>query len=1110
MSLQFIFGNSGSGKSTYLRSDIIKSSVEHPEKTHIMLVPEQFTMQTQKDLCFAHPAKGILNIDVLSFERLAYRIFQEVGHDSRTIIDDEGKNLILRRVAGECKDELVILKKNLKKQGYINEVKSIISEFTQYGVGPEQLTHMIESTDSGSYLHYKLRDIKRVYDAFEDYIQEKYFTKEELLDVLSESVPKSNILKNSVICMDGFTGFTPVQVRLICELLKFSDKIMITVDMDKRENPYQYTHPYQLFALSKHMVTSLTDMCKEENIPVDEPVYLYTNANHRFAQNPSMMFLEENLFRYSSNTYTGASNLSLHETKNPKEEAMYVAEAIRKLVRTKGYRYRDFAVIISNPDTYANHLESAFECYHIPMFMDHKRSILQNSFIEYIRSLLSIAEQNYTYESVFRFMRTGLCDFTSDEIDMMDNYCLAVGIKGFKKWDEKWTRRTKDMDGSELETLNAYRERFISKMIEFREAMKQPRKTVEDITRAIYLFLVRENIQSKVNDIAENFQATGELSLSKEYAQVYRVLLNLFDKFVELLGSERVTTTEYCALLDAGLQEVKIGVIPPSIDQVVIGDIERTRLNDIKYLFVMGANDDLLPGDTAAQGFLSERDRDKFRMEKISLSPGPKEQIYTQKFYLYMQLTKPTEGLFLSWSRVSNDGKAVRPAYLVQEIRRLYPSLNVINESEKPLVEKELTRSIGNTMIAFGLQDKENSKQWTSLFSWMKNDSGEKNDLGRIISAADSYHKDAIIDQPTASILFGDPDKLSVTRMERFYACPYAHFLNYGLRLEERERYEFKPTDLGNIAHKALERFSKTLLKKNKNWPDLSEMEREELIDQCVDDSIVDYNNTILYDTARNEYMIRRIKILLRRSVWALSAQMKAGDFKTSANEFNFGKGKIDRIDTYANDDKVYVKVTDYKTGQKSFDIVSFYHGLQMQLPVYMNAAMENEKKHHPEKEIIPAGVFYYKIQDPFIKGSKGDTEDALLGELKLDGLVNGEEDVVEHLEHNLSGTSKYYPIRTNKDGSLGSSSNAVTQDEMSDMLAYTEHLEQESKDRIQGGDASVLPYKYDGVTACDHCKYKDICGFDKKIDGFHYRNIASVPKDHIIAAMKDNKNKKN
>ena len=310
----------------------------------------------------------------------------------------------------------------------------------------------------------------------------------------------------------------------------------------------------------------------------------------------------------------------------------------------------------------------------------------------------------------------------------------------------------------------------------------------------------------------------------------------------------------------------------------------------------------------------------------------------------------------------------MRPAYLVQEIRRLYPSLNVINESEKPLVEKELTRSIGNTMIAFGLQDKENSKQWTSLFSWMKNDSGEKNDLGRIISAADSYHKDAIIDHPTASILFGDPDKLSVTRMERFYACPYAHFLNYGPRLEERERYEFKPTDLGNIAHKALERFSKTLLKKNKNWPDLSEMEREELIDQCVDDSIVDYNNTILYDTARNEYMIRRIKILLRRSVWALSAQMKAGDFKTSANEFNFGKGKIDRIDTYENDDKVYVKVTDYKTGQKSFDIVSFYHGLQMQLPVYMNAAMENEKKHHPEKEIIPAGVFYYKIQDPLIK----------------------------------------------------------------------------------------------------------------------------------------------
>ena len=399
MSLQFIFGNSGSGKSHYLYQQIVEESIRHPEKNYLVLVPEQFTMQTQKDLCMAHPRGGIMNIDVLSFGRLAHRVFEETGKERQPILDDEGKNLVLRKIAGNYEDELTVLKGNLKKQGYISEVKSVISEFTQYGIDFEQLDSFMEGLNPESYLYYKLKDIRKVYGGFEDYLRDKYITKEELLDVLSQTVPEAKMLKDSVIAMDGFTGFTPVQNRLIGELLKVCDKIMLTVEIDRREDPFVYKHPYQLFALSKQMVTSLTEVAQEVRVEIDEPVWLCKNPSYRFKENPEMAFLEEELFRYSRRKYSGEKmrSISLHEVHTPQEEAQYVAEEIRRLVREEGYRYREIAVIASDLSTYADALEKACDRYEIPVFMDHKKSILLNSFVEYLRSLLVMVEQNYTY-----------------------------------------------------------------------------------------------------------------------------------------------------------------------------------------------------------------------------------------------------------------------------------------------------------------------------------------------------------------------------------------------------------------------------------------------------------------------------------------------------------------------------------------------------------------------------------------------------------------------------------------------------------------------------------------------------------------------------------------
>lgn len=1118
MSLQFIFGNSGAGKSHYLYNYIVQESMAHPEVDYLILVPEQFTMQTQKDLCMAHPRHGIMNIDVLSFARLAHRVFEETGRETKRILDDEGKNLILRKIAGQYEDGLKVLKGNLKKQGYISEVKSVISEFTQYGIGFEELDMFLETLEPESYLAYKLRDIRKVYEGFEEYLAGQYITKEELLDVLSDAVPESVLLKNSVVVLDGFTGFTPVQNRLLGELLKVCRQVVVTVVMDEREDAFTYRHPYQLFAISKQMVTSLAAIAGECKAAVEEPVCLYEKPVARFRDNPMLGFLEKELFRYAGRQYIGEegceNTISLHVARNPREEAEFVASHIRLLVREKGYRYRDIAIIASDMNAYADQLEKQCDAYRIPFFMDHKKSILLNAFVEYVRSLLAMAEQNFSYESVFRFLRTDMTGFTREEVDKMENYVIALGLHGYKKWQSAWVRRALGVEEEELAELNHLRVRFVEKIDSLVNILKKRDKTVRDVTLAVYEFFRQEQIQEQIADMEVKFQEMGELALAKEYSQIYRIVIDLFDKFAELLGEEKISLREYCELLDAGLEEAKVGVIPPSLDQVVIGDMERTRLNNLKVLFFVGANDMFLPGSLGQGGFLSERDREKFAGQKLALSPGAKEKTYIQKFYLYMNLTKPSEQLVISYAKASADGKALRPAYLIQDLKRMFPDIVVHEEEKKPLTERELTWDKGMEELAAGLRNRHRGlgDEWKELYTWyaakerkQTEETTEKTKIHRLLDAA-FYHKEADrLSGNTARELFGDLSRVSVTRLERFASCAYAHFLTYGLRLSERERYQFEAMDLGNIAHQSMERFAKKADENRMDWTEMPEDMKSSLIEESVEESIADYGNTVLYSTARNEYMITRIKQLIRRSVWALTKQMEKGDFRPSGYEMKFGSGKIDRIDTCEDNGTVYVKVTDYKTGMKAFDITAFYYGLQLQLPVYLNAAMESERKKHKDQKVVPAGIFYYRMKDPIVAKEKNDMalEESLLKELKLDGLINAEEAVLGHLERDLDGISYLNPIGRNKDGSLKANSKVLSPEDFMRFLEYTKQKEAQLKAEMANGAAEAAPYELGGSTGCDYCAYRDICRFDPRIDGCDYRTLENYSSKEVVEKIR-------
>ena len=409
--------------------------------------------------------------------------------------------------------------------------------------------------------------------------------------------------------------------------------------------------------------------------------------------------------------------------------------------------------------------------------MDHKRSILLNSFVEYVRSLLAMVEQNFSYESVFRYLRTGLTGFSDEEIDIVENYVIALGIRGYKKWQEKWIRRARGMEETELERINDIKERFLIQVEDVTMVLKKRNKTVSEVTKALYDFLVKGELQKKVKEYEIRFGNDGELALEKEYGQVYRIVIELFDKFVELLGEEQIALKEYCELLDAGLEEAKVGVIPPSLDQVVAGDIERTRIKDIKAVFLLGANDMYIPGKENAGGILSEHDRELFQKGGVVLAPGAKEKAFIQKFYLYLLMTKPSEQLYVTYSKVSADGKTLRPAYLIQDLRRMYKKME-IQDADCQLDKKELTPKSGFAYLIEKLQKKHEGlgTEWQELYTWYRQNPKWRKKIEQIVEACFYEKPKDGLTTRTAQRLYGTILENSVTRLEKFSACAYAHF----------------------------------------------------------------------------------------------------------------------------------------------------------------------------------------------------------------------------------------------------------------------------------------------------------------------------------------------
>lgn len=1137
MALQFIFGGAGAGKSYYIYNNIIQQSIENPEKQYLILVPEQFTMQTQKELVTMHPRKGICNIDVLSFERLAFRVLTEMGESQRVLLEETGKSMVLRRVAQEKKKELKILGAKMDKQGYISQMKSMVSELRQYEISTEDLEDILENLASSPELYYKLQDIKTLYQGFFDYLEGSFITQEEVLDAMGRVAPLSKKLKDSVLVLDGYTGFTPIQIQLLETLLDICQEIYVTVTIAAGEDPYKMRSPHELFYLSKQTVASLLRIAKEKKISWKEYWIPEGKGTYqgRFADNPPMAFLEKNVFRYRKKKYPKPQNaVQIYEAQNPASEMEMTAGQIRRLVRTKGYRYRDFAVITGDMQVYAPAASRAFKRYEIPCFIDEKHSVFLNPFVEYLRAAVDMIVENFSYESVFRMLRCGLNDISTEEADRLENYVIAMGIRGFSRWQQEWVRSYRGENPEECVQIDRIRASLVEKWQPFYKKMKTPDASVRTYTEALYEYITANKIQEKLKEFTKNFEAEGNLSLVKEYSQIYEIVMNLLDKLVEILGDKKVRIREFKEILEAGLSEAKVGIIPPTSDQVLVGDMERTRLKDIKIVFFVGVNEGKIPKEQQAGKLLSDLNREELKgslkERGLSLAPTAKENLYTQKFYLYLNLTKPSERIYLSYSRLSSSGEAMSPSFLVAQIQKLFP--DAVREWDVPLFAESRYGALDRLSEEIRKQDR-TSPVFEELMSWFTSQKEYRELVNRLIDAAYYVNPQESISKGVAEALYGTELSNSASRLEQFAKCACSHFLSYGLMLRERVRYEFNMADMGTFLHNSLDLFARKVREQGKSWIDLEDAERDALAENCVTEVVEKSGETILLSSARNAYIINRVKRMVKRSVWALQNQLKQGEFYPALTEWAFGekdnidslnfdlatgqklhlKGRIDRIDVCQDkENHLYVKVIDYKSGTTQLDLIKLYYGLQIQLALYLNAALELEKKRFPDKLVQPAGVFYYNTKDPILNKedvkNPENPQEEILKKLKMDGICSSEPEILQKLDKNLavgkSVESFAVPVKYTAKGTFSSNSKVANQKEFAIMMEYVQDKAKKIGREILKGNTSVNPFEWKKENACEYCPYKEICGFDEKLPGYEYRKLEKDKSSNLWCLMEE------
>lgn len=1122
MGLKIVAGRAKTGKSTYIYDEIYKEIQSNKKVNLILIVPEQMTYQAEYEIIDRIMDYGIMSAEILSFKRLGYKVFEEVGGLKVQEINEYGKIMLLKKVFDEKKDDLKLFRKASNQDGFLREFDELISELKQNCISVEFLKQIFKYKINGKENHLlntKLEDIITIYNEINNCTKDKYFDEEDKMDLFISSVEKSEYIRNSIIWIDGFESFSGQRQKLIKELIKYSKDVTISLDIDAKSlKNLHISHDWEAFKIVHDTYKSLTEDYEGSINVVSAEFNKYSDE---------IRTIEKNMFAINSESFNKNTDvIQIYSSLNSYSETVQTASKIISLARDYGYRWKDIAVAVGDMDSYSINIKKVFTQYEIPFFLDKKRDIVGNPLTKFVLSLLDMFIFNFKHDSVFEFLKTGFSSLNYDETSKLENFALQYGIEG-----EKWFRPFK-FNAESIEYFNKLREKFANELKGARKKFKEL-NNANDITLFVFEFLKLYKVQEKIEKQVSVFKKSEMYEMSSENAQVWNCVIDILEQII-LTGSDiLITPYEYKKMIDAGFKEVKISIIPPTLDKVTVGEIDKISLKSYKAVFVVGANEGKLDSKNNEKGLLLDDERDVLAKTGMKILKNSEYYLYKEKHLLYKVFSSCTEKLFVSYALGTSEGKTLQPSMYVERIKQLFPcvkeesDLSYVSETDKISNDKG-TIDVFVSAIRDYTEGRDLDLLWKDVYTWY-----EKNDknISGIINQGLCYdNKAENITKENLKQIYQLPVTMSVSRLESFAACPFKYFMENIIKPQPRLVQKVEFYDLGNIYHQAVEKFTNEISASKIDIMNLDADSVNVLAESCTEKILADgeLDYIALDANERNKYMKEKIKRLVNRAANTIVKQLKRGNFRPEFTELVIGnktgeltiepvemklddnmsiyfQGRIDRVDTLKRDDKSYVNIIDYKSSYKDIDLSDAVQGLQLQLLVYMSAIIKNgEKLLLSQPEI--GGAYYFCIDDPMIDGdtlTNTLVEDEIFSKLSLKGYTLEDEGIISSMDNEIEGkkSSDIIPVTFNKDGSTSKSSKTLTAKEYRALLNKTDQVAKEIAGKIIKGNIDIQPYRKDSgdKTPCSYCDFKGVCQFDTSVDKNRYRRIKKLKKDDIM-----------
>ena len=1114
MGLRIIYGKPGSGKSQFCFSEIAKL-IDKKESIFI-ITPEQFSFTAERKLMEAVNKNAVINAEVITLTRMAYRVLNDIGGEIKQSLSKCGKAMLVYSILNKYKKELEFLGKSDEN---IDLVIRTITEFKKHGITINNLKDEMEKTQD-AYLKTKLSDMILLYENFENKIVDNYIDDTDLLTMLAKHLDEVEFIKSSIIYIDEFAGFTHQEYEIIKGLIKYAKQVNITICVDNL-NP-AINPDTDIYYSNKITLYKLIDLVNENNFKLEEPVFL--KDQYRF-KTKELKHLANNIYEIQSTKYEeNVENIRLFLAKNPYSEIENIAKEIKKLVRDKKIRYKDISIITKNIDTYASLVRAIFKQYEIPVFIDEKRDLNQNIIIQYVLSILEILVKNFSSESVFSYIKLGFCEIDEDEIFKLENYCNKWGIKQ-NKWKKDFNIEAEDKSKKqEVERLNELRKQVIMPLIELKESIKKE-KTAINITKSLYEFIQNQKIEEKVISRISKLEEEKNIDLANEYKSSYQVLIEILDEIVLIFNEEKISLDNYSKILKIGLKNSGLGKIPGTQDQVTFGDVNRSRSHKVKNIFIIGLNDGSFPSINKDEGFFNDLDREELKQDGIELAKGTLEQLYEDNFNIYKAFTTAENQLYLSYVSTDSESKSLRPSMLINKIKKMFPKLieksDVINK-EYDLFNKEVTYEELIENIDKIRSGESIDKIWYEIYNYYKSQNEWKEKLfedleGLRYSNLPNQIKKANIDK-----LYGNKLNTSVSQLERYRSCPFSYYLQYGLKLKEKEELKIQSFNTGSFMHETIDEFFEYVREEQILLTQIEEDQIKEIVSQIIDKNLNLSKNYIFTATAKYKVLVKRLKRIVSKALKYIIETLIYSDFDIEGTEIEFNKkgkyppivlelnngkkveitGKIDRIDTADSDDGKYLRIIDYKSSSKNIDLNEVYAGLQIQLLTYTDAICKAE-------DIMPAGVFYFSLLEQMIKADKKvsdeEIENMIRKNFRMKGLILADVKIIKMNDNTLkTGSSKIVPAAITQSGTVNEKwTNGVNKEQFKILQDYIDKTIKDISKEILSGKIDLKPYNKKGKTPCEYCSYKSICGFNTKQNGNQYNYIDKKSKDDLIKMMK-------